>query len=117
MQNGKGGASEELLEETDLFIPLQAMKIFDESAAALLNPKDKKSGSVFVLCYETPEIPYNAINFMFKDQKQEIQGLSLIHLNDTGDGLLNEYGEDIVLCFPSHHRFAVNYLNKYKNAV
>ena len=114
MHNGLGGSSLELVQETGHFVPPNKMQYFMESAPALFNPDDTKGDSLYVITYKAPDVDRKDVNLEFRDEKEEIRGLTLIHLNENGDGLLNEYDEETILCFASHHRAAVNYLNERK---
>ncbi len=58
--------------------------------------------------YVTPSLDMSEIDL--QTSNSETQSLAIFYLSDGRDGLINADGENVTLCFASHHKAAFNYL-------
>ena len=103
-------APRELFEETAINAKGRPV-YFSEDVGGSHNGKDPRSHTMYF--YTMPPLNEQDINLKFTDN--EVQKLAVLFLADDKTSLQNKNGDIIELCFATHHRAALQYLQSLEN--
>lgn len=109
MDNGEHPAQSavrELFEETTLVQPINDAMYFSSDVGGSHSDKDPRSHTMHF--FIMPVLDSTAIDLGLNNN--EVQSLSILFLSEDKNGMEKENGEVVQLCFTTHHKAALDFL-------
>lgn len=109
----KEGAIAEAQQEVNLSFLFDDLKYYDEFSVKASPPQFPKSTAI--IFYVTPVLEITDIDFTYRDKEKEVAEINMVYYDAENSTLRNMQNEQLELCFPSHQKFAVRYLQEIQN--